>query len=417
MRREFSNCSFRGGLLAATLSVLLANPANAIDLGPYQITLQADARWVQVDSPYASFTEGGLGLSRFDEDHDGLRVGRVLVNFNGPLTETLRADITLSGTGDSDVNALDVTEAFIEWRPYPSNRWRWRTRLGAFYPPVSLENRAVGWQSIYSISPAAINTWFGEEIRAIGVEQAVTLTSANPDHSELSFIASLYQWNDPMGVLLFQRGWAIHDRQTALFDELPRPFPRFPNEATINFFREIDNRIGYYVAVDYKLERNLTVRAAHYDNRGDPAVKGYKDTAWLSRFDAVGARYELPTQTTLIAQWLKGDTAFGPSPDGRGMFIIDFWSYFGLLSQQVGAHRLTARYDRMTTEPIRGQNFFESRQNASAWTFAYLWDISEAWQLAVEQVDLRGSLAQRARRGLPTFGHERTFQVALRFSL
>ena len=412
MRRPKPKTASGCGVVVALLSA----SANAIDLGPYEIAIQTDVRWVGVDSPYASFTEGGTGLSRFDEAHDGFRLGRFLVNFNGPLTETLRADVTLSGTGDSDVNAIDVTEAFIEWRPYPQSSVRWRTRVGAFYPPVSLENRGLGWQSLYSISPSAINTWFGEEIRAIGIEQSMTIGAADA-RSQFTLSGSLYQWNDPMGVLLFQRGWAIHDRQTALFDEVPRPFPRFANETTINFFREIDNRIGYYLSADYKLDRNFTLRALHYDNNGDPSIRGYKDSAWRSRFDALGTRYEFPTATTLIAQWLKGDTAVGPSPDNRGMFIIDYWSYFGLASQEIGAHRVTARYDRMTTEPIRGANIFNSRQNATAWTFAYLWNVSSAWQLAAEYIDLRGSLAQRARRGLPTFAHEKTWQLAVRFTL
>ncbi len=400
------------------LTVLLASGAHAIEIGSYEIALQADVRWVHVDSPLAAFNENGLGLSRFDEDHDGLRLGRALANFVGPITETLRADLTLSGTGDSDVNAFDVTEAFIEWRPYPSNRLRWRSRAGAFYPPVSLENRAIGWQSPYSISASAINTWLGEEVRAIGVEQTVTLSNAPLERRyDLSLVGGLYRLNDPMGVLLFQRGWAIHDRQTALFDEVPRPFPRLPHESTINFFREIDQRTGFYLGADYKLERRFQVRAMRYDNRGDPAIRGYKDTAWLTRFNALGMRYELPTGTTLMVQWMDGDTSVGPSNDGRGMLIADFNSYFTLISQEYRQHRFTARYDRMQVDSTRGAEVFQSKQNAASWTLAYLWTPSESWQLALEQVELRGSLAQRGRQGQNPYARERTLQVAVRYSL
>lgn len=392
--------------------------SSAAELGPYTLDLQVDLRWVKIDSPHASFTEGGLGLSRFDDDHDGLRLGRILVNAQGPLTETIRADLVLSGTGDSDVNALDVTEAFVEWRPYPRNRFRARTRIGAFYPPISLENRGIGWQSPYSISPSAINTWLGEEVRAIGVEQSVTLTSPqNSRRYDVGLVGGLYEWNDPMGVLIFQRGWAIHDRQGTLFDELPRPFPRLPQEASISFYREIDHRIGYYLGAEYRLDQNLTARALRYDNRGDPAVRGYKDSAWLSRFNALGLRYEFPTQTTAIAQWLDGDTSIGPSDDGRGMLIADYSSYFALLSQRVGKHRATLRYDRMKVEDVRGAAIFDSRQNASALTVAYVWSPSDEWQLALEQVDLRGSLEQRSRRGLNPFARERTWQLSVRCSL
>ena len=37
-------------------------------------------------------------------------------------------------------------------------------RFGAFYPPFSLENADLGWQSPFTYSYSAINTWLGEEV-------------------------------------------------------------------------------------------------------------------------------------------------------------------------------------------------------------------------------------------------------------
>ena len=395
-----------------------SHAALAIDAGPYEIALQADVRWVHIDSPYVSFTNGGLGLLRFEADRDGPRLGRLMANFNGPITETIRVDITLNATGDHDAYAIDATEAFLEWRPYPRSNLRWRTRVGAFYPPISLENRAVGWQSIYSISASGINTWIGEEVRAIGLEQSATLLSADSDRDyEVGLVAGVFGWNDPMGVLIFQRGWALHDRQTGLFGGLPRPFSTSEYDRRIEFFREFDNRPGYYAGAELTVREHLTARALHYDNRGDPAVKAGKDSAWRSRFDSLGVRYELPTDTTLVAQAMHGDTSVGPSADGRGMLILDYWSYFALASQRLGNHRLTARYDRLYTESSRGANIFDSEQNAIAWTFAYLWDIDRQWQLAAEMLRIHGSLQQRSRLGLPPRATERSWQVAVRYSL
>jgi hypothetical protein len=125
----------------------------------------------------------------------------------------------------------------------------------------------------------------------------------------------------------------------------------------------------------------------------------------------------MPSHTTLIIQALQGDTAVGPSADGRGALIGEYWSYFVLASQQVGAHRLSARYDRMHTESVRGTQFFNSAQTAIGWTFAYLWDASNAWQFGLELVEIHGSLQQRALRGLPAEGIERNLQLAIRYSL
>ncbi|HYM36666.1 MAG TPA: hypothetical protein VET48_14800, partial [Steroidobacteraceae bacterium] len=66
-----------------------------MDVGPYEITLRADVRGVAIESPYTSFVNGGLGLLRFDEAHDGLRLSRVFADFAGPLTDTVRANVTL----------------------------------------------------------------------------------------------------------------------------------------------------------------------------------------------------------------------------------------------------------------------------------------------------------------------------------
>jgi hypothetical protein len=399
-------------------TTLCGAAAQAMDLGPYEVTVQADVRAIAVDSPYDSFVHGGLGLLRFDEQHDGLQLGRVMGNFNGPITDTLRADVTLSAVGDGNDYLVDFTEAFVEWRPYPTNQWRWRTRAGSFYAPISLENRAIGWQSPYTISSSAINTWIGEEIRTIGVEQSLTLQSAGSKRNyELSLVASAYVANDPMGILIFQRGWAIHDRQTGLWSTLPRPSSPSPDIQPIQFFREIDEHVGYYAGAEYRYGTRHVVRALHYDNRGDPAARSGKEPAWLSRFDSVGWRYELPSDTTLVIQALKGDTSVGASADGRGALIGEYWSYFALVSQQLRNHRLSARYDRMHTESTRGAKFFNSAQTAIGWTFAYLWDVNKSWQFGCELVEIRGSLQQRALRGLEPQGNERNLQLSIRYSL
>src|SRR5690348_15726356 len=106
----FKNINWRIAFLISTPIV-----TQAMDVGPYEITLQADLRGVAVDSPYTSFVNGGLGLLRYDEQHDGVRVGRMFADFAGPITDTVRADVTLSSTGDRGSRAIDVTEAYAEW--------------------------------------------------------------------------------------------------------------------------------------------------------------------------------------------------------------------------------------------------------------------------------------------------------------
>ncbi|HKE96866.1 MAG TPA: hypothetical protein VKB34_21340 [Povalibacter sp.] len=404
--------------LAVALTMLWTSAAFADAAAETHVfTAQLDLRMVAIDSPYASFAEGGLGLLRYDEAHDGLRLGSLMLDVTGPITETLRYAATAYATGDGDQNPIDLTEAYLEWRPYPHNSLRWRTRIGAFYPAVSLENRAVGWQSLYSISPSAINTWLGEEFRTIGVETSMTLAGATAGRSfDVNVFGALYGWNDPAGVLIFQRGWAIHDRQSPLFGALPRPIVRDPNIRDIEFFDEVDDRVGYYAGAEVKWTAGHVARIFHYDNRGDVTAMDGREPTWLTRFDALGVRLELPADFTLITQYLDGETGVGPSPDGRGMLVTDYSAWFALLSYGNGPHRATIRYDRMNTDTARGAQFFNGAQDAHAWTAAYLFDLSSHWQLGTEAVVIDGSLLQRARLGEPVSSSEKQLQFAVRYT-
>ena len=399
----------------AAISLTLAASAAETPESRHEFTLQLDVRYLDTDVEQ-SFTSGGLGLGRFDLDHQDLQLGRAFLDYRARLTETLDAHVTLDAYGDADKNPFDVSEAYLEWRPYPSTNWRWRTRVGAFYPPVSLENRGLGWQSVYSLSSSAINTWLGEEIRTVGAEVTATWTGSRLGKGvDVSVIAAAYGWNDPMGVLIFDRGWAIHDRQTALFGGLPKVFPESTLRHRIEFFHEIDDQAGYYAGLQLNWPDRLVVRALHYDNRGDPAATNGLENAWLSRFDSAGVRGEW-RDWTVIAQWMGGDTAVGDSPDGRGFFITDYDSYFALLSHARGRHRVTLRYDDLYTETTRGAEFFNSAQEVDGWTLAYLFDYDEHWQLALEGLRLDGRLEQRSNLGLDPELREETLQLAIRYT-
>ena len=124
-------------------------------------------------------------------------------------------DASLWRPGDD--NAFDLTEAYLEYRPYPAGGWRSRVKLGAFYAPISLEHRAAGWTNPYLISSSAINTWVGEELRTIGAEYSLEWLGTRSGHDfDAGFVAAIYGYNDPAGVLIASRGWALHDRQTTL---------------------------------------------------------------------------------------------------------------------------------------------------------------------------------------------------------
>lgn len=403
--------------LSVIASLIAVTAAGAADLSPVDAQGFVELRGVAVDSSLSSFVHGGLGLLPFDDEHEGVQSGRFVLDVRSPLSETLRAQFSaLATAGDDDQNPIDVTEAFIEWRPYPQSHWRWRAKLGAFYPPISLENRGVGWQSLYSLSPSAINTWVGEEVRSVGAELSATSVGATLGRNiDIGGVVGVYGWNDPIGVLIFERGWSLHDRTTPLFGGVRRPFRLSDHDRYIEPSHEIDDRPGYYGGVEAKWQGRHQLRLLHYDNRGDPAQHGYADDAWRTRFDAIGASVSL-AGLTLLAQAMQGDTAVGPSADGRGMLIADYRAWFLLGSYSLAKHRMTIRHDRMHIESTRGAEMFDSDQRAQAWTAAYLYEHDSHWLAAAEWLRISGSLRQREILGLPAAATEQQLQIVLRYS-
>ncbi len=130
---------------------------------------EIDLRWVHATGE-RSFLNGGLGDLRFDPGHEGVRLGRALLAANWRVTDTATLHADFDAYGDHDRNPVDVSEFYLDVRPFPTTSVRWRARVGAFFMPVSLENRGIGWTAVYSITPSAVNTWLGEEFRTIGAE-------------------------------------------------------------------------------------------------------------------------------------------------------------------------------------------------------------------------------------------------------
>jgi hypothetical protein len=198
-----------------------AAPAAATD---WEVDL--DVRLLNSDGE-RSFLNGGLGALRFGEDDSGLRLGRARFALSQPIGQVLSLRVDASAWDGDDKNPVDLTEAYLEYRPYPRSGYRTRVRAGAFYPPISLENRAAGWESPYTISSSALNTWLAEELRTIGLEGELQWLGTRMGHSfDLGLTLGLYGWNDPLGVVVAGHGFALHDRQTPLFGRVgPRNVP------------------------------------------------------------------------------------------------------------------------------------------------------------------------------------------------
>jgi hypothetical protein len=396
-------------VLAALLLAMISTMARAEG----QFDLSLDLRLIASDSRM-SYLYGGLGKLRFDEDHDGLQVGRLRAAWNQQLGELVQLQIDASLWNPGDVNAFDLTEAYLEFRPYPAGAWRSRVKVGAFHAPISLEQRAAGWTNPYLISASAINTWAGEELRTIGAEYTLDWLGMRSGHDfDAGLVAALYAYNDPAGVLVASRGWSLHDRQTSLFGKVGEPGAG-PVPGRV-LFEEIDDRVGYYFGAHMSYLDRVELRYLHYNNRADPAQfdANIDDFAWLTYFDSIGLRVETAGGWTFISQWLGGETSILEGSSAEWLYD----STFVLVSKAIGRHRISARADWFDVDQVETTWYSLSHESGDAWTVGYGYEHDRHWNFAVEALQIRSNVTNRASIGEPTRATERQLQLQFRYSL
>jgi hypothetical protein len=396
-------------VLMGLCAALLATQALAAD---WELSL--DLRAVSSDGRQ-SFLDNGLGKLRFDEDHQGLQLGRLRAAWNQPLGETFSAHAEASTWDDDDKNPIDLTEAYLEYRPYPRAGWKTRLRLGAFYPPMSLENRAVGWESPYTITPSAISSWVGEELRTIGLEAQVDWLGTRLGHDfDLQLTGAVFGWNDPAGTMLAMHGFTFHDRQTTLFGRVGAP-QTIPDLTKKEVFHEMDDRPGFYVGAQARYLDRAILNVLHYDNRADPTVESeaLQDYAWKTRFDAAALRVETASDWTLMLQAMKGDTAINPYM----LLTWDFNTQSAMLAKRWSKHMLAVRYDEFEVT-FENDPAIPGSEDGNAWAIAWSYDTGEHWRLALEYLRVESDLPARVvYLGETSFATESKLELSARYSI
>jgi hypothetical protein len=255
----------------------------------------------------------------------------------------------------------------------------------------------------------------GEELRTIGVGYELEhLGEASGSAFDFGLNAAVFGWNDPAGVVVALRGFALHDRQTPLFGRVGTYAYGGPDQRTE--FVEIDNRAGYHVGGYVRHDSGLEVSGLHYDNRADPSVymPSIDDYAWDTHFDTLGLRYDSTHGTTVIAQWLTGKTSAGPGYANQ----FEFQTSFVLLAQTFGQHRFAARYDDFSTDQLASAYpGTMSTDDGHAVTVDWTWQVRKHVELAVEWLDIHSNFSSRLALGEAPVADEHCLQMALRLYL
>jgi hypothetical protein len=153
-------------LLVMLCTALVPWPGRAA--GPVRLQGQLSAGGAPHDSRSDAFTES-LDKSVFDMEQPAARLA---IRLDAALPADLGA-VLIADADSQRSSVIDLQEAFLAWNPVPQSPWRYRARLGAFFPVTSLETGAypqVGWNAQRTISGSAINSWISEEIRILGAE-------------------------------------------------------------------------------------------------------------------------------------------------------------------------------------------------------------------------------------------------------
>jgi len=370
-------------VLSALLGAMpCAAPCGASEIElitPETVSLTASARLSAADGE-ESWVDGGFGKLATSGDNAGdFRIIPQLGDIN--VIWQPRFGWSLSGTFVATLQGGERTEwgieqAFLTFKPKRSSKHRIAARLGLLWPAISLEHQGADWHVADTITPSAINSWVGEEVRPLALE--VTGSTSVGEH-QFSATAAIFAANDTAGTLLSFRGWALHPRTTLAFRRQPLP----PLPVSMEYLQPpfthplldvgpgFAERPGYYLKFAWQPPVPVRVELFRYDNRADPqAVNEDLEWGWRTKFNQVAAVAELGGGNVLKAQAMFGRTRMGMS-EADGIWVnTDFRSAFVLATHGFAKGGLAARFEGFETRQDGSLVKAESAESGWAATLA-----------------------------------------------
>src|SRR3954447_4702627 len=192
--------------VACALAALCSAPAQAeadFDLfSADTLQISGDVRAVAVDGE-ESWLDGGFGKLRSSGTRDGdfrftPQLGNASLIWQPQFTWSLSATVVGSLQGGERTQA-GLSQAYLSFRPMRSTKFAVSARAGLMWPPISLEHEGADWHVKDSITPSAINSWIGEEVRPAAAEGMVAATLGQ---HQIRATAAIIAANDTAGTLL-----------------------------------------------------------------------------------------------------------------------------------------------------------------------------------------------------------------------
>ena len=309
----------------------------------------------------------GFALLRGSNAADGVPLDSDTVNAQVQLGIDWRPSLTLGGhlhllaRNDEDGSRrgrVGVVEAYLEQNVVRGEH-RFHFLEGAFFLPGSRENVDALWETPYTITPSALNSWIGEELRPIGIDASYTLRRT------WTAGVTLFRGNDTFGALPPVRGWAMRDRWTLLGEHVP-----VDDEYFTSVSAETDNNLGYAARARWSIDRS-TIQLTHIDNRSDALDYGELFN-WNTQFDIAGADYTFGDWTA------AAETGWGVTriTVGGTTYPTDIRASYLLISRNCGNARAT----------VRGDAFQNGADHRHAVTAAVLWNARPKLRVGAEGI-------------------------------
>jgi hypothetical protein len=370
-----------------------------------------------------SWTDGGFGKARFGGgEAGGFSPRPVLAEaelvWRPPLGWDLTGTLAVAAQHEQDY-PVDLIEAFVTWKPVPRGPTRVSARAGLMWPPLSLEHEGPAWTVTDMITPSAINSWIGEEVKIVAAEGTV---SRELGGQRVAATLAVFGFNDTAGTLLAFRGWAMHDLKAGAFgrQQLP-PLNDFMLSAQAPASRpaiELDGRPGIYGKLAWSPAAPLLVETSYYANRGDPeALTPTLQWGWDTRFLHFGLRADFGPRTRLLAQALTGTTEMGVEENERYWIETRYRAAYLRATHEMGDVALSGRIDLFGTRERGSEMAREESEDGWALTGAGRLRLSDEAALLVEGLHVDSRRGTRVRAGVAPRQDQTVIQLALRLTL
>jgi hypothetical protein len=337
------------------------------------------------------------------------------------FSDSLSANVSWAWQNHHD-NRLDLMEAFLNYLPPQTGPVGFQLRAGLMWPEISLEHTTGGaWSVVNTITPSAINTWVGEEVKVVGFEPTLRFSLGDQNFTTT---AAVFEYNDTAGTLLSFRGWALDTLKATATADFPLPNrSAFLDTAQQNETKSTDNvdhNPGWYARVAWAPPWPFGVSAFYYDNRGNPqAFQSDLQWGWRTRFWNLGLNADLTPTTKLLAQGMVGSTIMGFNVNGEPWVHTDYQSAYVLVTQTIGPWAVTGRAETFATQEHGSEMPPGSGENGWALTAAARINLTRDLTLLGEVMNVESDRDNRVTlEGLPSpFESQTVFQFSLRYRI